>query len=142
MRCQIGIDEAGRGALIGPMVVAGIKVDADGLRLLEEMGVRDSKRLSPSVRERLYDEIVTVVDGHEERIYSARQVDANSLTTLELRGIVSILNAFGPLETGKVVIDCIGKRSSATLLTGAEGSGDDTSYCYQAKRIQAFQLHW
>lgn len=108
-RFQIGIDEAGRGALIGPLVVAGIRVDESSLRLLSEMGVRDSKRLSPAARERLYSEIVAVVEEHEERIYPAWQVDTNSLTTLELNGIVSILNTLGPVEEGKIVIDCIGK---------------------------------
>ncbi len=50
-----GIDEAGRGPVIGPMVVAAACASDD--RKLVEMGVRDSKKLSPLQRERLAPQI-------------------------------------------------------------------------------------
>ncbi len=50
-----GIDEAGRGPVLGPMVIAGIKVNDDGD--LIELGVKDSKRLSASRREDLEQKI-------------------------------------------------------------------------------------
>jgi len=46
---QAGIDEAGRGPVLGPLVVAGVAVSDPAL--LAEMGCRDSKRLSPTKRE-------------------------------------------------------------------------------------------
>lgn len=46
-----GVDEAGRGPVIGPLVVAGISVDSD--EPLKKLGVRDSKKLSPIRREEL-----------------------------------------------------------------------------------------
>jgi ribonuclease HII len=55
-----GLDEAGRGCLLGPLVIAGVSVTASGARKFREMGVRDSKKLSPSRREALYPEIVRV----------------------------------------------------------------------------------
>ena len=55
-----GLDEAGRGCLLGPLVVAGVSVTAAGARKFKEMGVRDSKKLSPSRREALYPEILRV----------------------------------------------------------------------------------
>ena len=45
---QAGIDEAGRGPVLGPLVVAGVAVHDP--TLLIEMGCRDSKRLSPTKR--------------------------------------------------------------------------------------------
>ncbi len=51
-----GIDEAGRGPVIGPMVVAGVLVEDN--HLLEKIGVKDSKKLTPMKREGLYKEIV------------------------------------------------------------------------------------
>lgn len=53
--CECGIDEAGRGPVIGPLVISMVCGSASGLK---ELGVRDSKMLSPSQRTRLYDLIV------------------------------------------------------------------------------------
>lgn len=55
-----GIDEAGRGCVVGPLVVAGVSADADGIEELKEIGVRDSKKLTPGRREALYPEILKV----------------------------------------------------------------------------------
>ena len=60
IRLQGGLDEAGRGCLLGPLVVAGVSVTQAGARKLKEIGVRDSKKLSPSQREALYPEILKV----------------------------------------------------------------------------------
>jgi ribonuclease HII len=48
-RSIIGIDEVGRGALAGPVTVAAVLLDPDGL----PAGARDSKRLSPARREQV-----------------------------------------------------------------------------------------
>jgi len=48
-----GIDEAGRGALLGPLVVAGVVVDEEGEKALRKIGVKDSKKLTPKKREEL-----------------------------------------------------------------------------------------
>jgi len=48
-----GIDEAGRGALLGPLVVAGVVVDNEGEKKLRKIGVKDSKKLTPKRREEL-----------------------------------------------------------------------------------------
>ncbi len=48
-----GIDEAGRGPVIGPMVVAGVWANEDEEKLLKEMNVRDSKKHTIKRREEL-----------------------------------------------------------------------------------------
>ena len=55
-----GLDEAGRGCLLGPLVVAGVSVTQGGARMLREIGVKDSKKLSQSQREALYPKILRV----------------------------------------------------------------------------------
>ena len=55
-----GIDEAGRGPLIGPMVMAGVIVDEEGAESLKSLGVKDSKLLSHRKRVALYKRIVSV----------------------------------------------------------------------------------
>ncbi len=108
-RIEVGLDEAGRGAVIGPLVVAGIKADDRAVCLLRKLGVKDSKKLSPSRREELYGDIIEIVQGHEEQIYSAVEIDENSLTVLELEAISRIIEVFGIRPGGKIVLDCIGK---------------------------------
>ena len=56
----MGIDEAGRGAMLGPLVVAGIVVDEQGEKELRRMGVKDSKKLTPKRREELAPKIEAV----------------------------------------------------------------------------------
>jgi len=53
----IGIDEAGRGPVIGPMIIAGILADRKQLDALKKLGVKDSKMLSPARREYLFEKI-------------------------------------------------------------------------------------
>ncbi|MGC8995764.1 MAG: ribonuclease HII [Thermoplasmata archaeon] len=59
---ECGIDEAGRGPVIGPLVICGVCGDPD---LLKEIGVKDSKKLSPKRREYLYDEILKIVKSYK-----------------------------------------------------------------------------
>lgn len=53
----IGIDEAGRGCIIGPMVICAAAINPLDEYKLKEMGVKDSKKLSPSQRENLYGKV-------------------------------------------------------------------------------------
>jgi ribonuclease HII len=50
----VGIDEAGRGSFLGPLVVGGFAVEPGRVEELRGIGVRDSKELTPAVRERVY----------------------------------------------------------------------------------------
>ncbi len=57
-RVVAGLDEAGRGAWVGPVVAAAVILPPEPERVLDALaGVDDSKRLSPAARERLYDRI-------------------------------------------------------------------------------------
>ncbi len=53
----VGIDEAGKGPVIGPMVVCGVLCDESDLPKLEKLGVKDSKKLKPERRKELAEEI-------------------------------------------------------------------------------------
>lgn len=68
-----GIDEAGRGPVIGPMVVAGVSVNDDGK--LMELGVKDSKKLSPSTREELEGKIKECTE-FTIRLVTAEDIDS------------------------------------------------------------------
>ena len=46
-----GIDDAGRGPMLGPLVIAGISIDKKNIKKLSKLGVKDSKKLTPKLRE-------------------------------------------------------------------------------------------
>lgn len=69
---MIGIDEAGRGPVLGPLVVAALQVKSE--QCLEELGVRDSKKLKPKRREKLYQELKACSEFSIESV-SAKEID-------------------------------------------------------------------
>ena len=65
-----GVDDAGRGSLVGPLVIAGVSLKKSKIRKLSKMGIRDSKKLTPAAREKLYKKIVEFADSYYvARIY-------------------------------------------------------------------------
>jgi ribonuclease HII len=74
-----GVDEAGRGSMIGPLVVAGIAIEKSKIKALGELGVRDSKKLTPLARERLYKKITRLVDDYDVSKSSPAQIDSHVL---------------------------------------------------------------
>lgn len=56
-RTVLGVDEAGRGPVLGPLIVGGFAMDEDRLESLQELGVRDSKELASNLREEIYEQL-------------------------------------------------------------------------------------
>jgi ribonuclease HII len=75
MTLYCGIDEAGRGPVIGPMVMAAVVLDEAGRKRLKELNVRDSKKIAESRRETLEDEIKAVAIEWEIKELSPAQID-------------------------------------------------------------------
>src|SRR3989338_8890069 len=104
-----GIDEAGRGPLIGPMVMAGVLVDEEGSESLKGLGVKDSKLLSQKRRVALYKRIISVVKKYKIVVIEPKEIDAAlesddlNLNWLEAHKSAKIINELKP---GKVTIDC------------------------------------
>jgi len=59
-----GVDDAGRGSVLGPLVIAGIVIKQTKINQLKKQGIRDSKKLTPLARERLYKKIINIVDDY------------------------------------------------------------------------------
>ena len=70
-----GVDEAGRGPVIGPLVVCGVVFQKEELEELLELGVKESKALTPHKRENLSEEIINLSNGHEYFIIEPRTID-------------------------------------------------------------------
>ena len=75
MTSSCGIDEAGRGPVIGPMVMAAVVLDDAGKKKLKELNVRDSKKIAPSRREFLEEEIKAVAVEWSVKELSPAQID-------------------------------------------------------------------
>ncbi|MCW3996247.1 MAG: ribonuclease HII [Candidatus Bathyarchaeota archaeon] len=99
-----GVDEAGRGCVIGPLVVAGICVKSEVLPLLVELGVKDSKLLTAKKREALYPEILKLTQSHhiikvppsqiDKVVHSARRL--HRLNRLEAQTMAQVIEALKP----------------------------------------------
>lgn len=104
-----GIDEAGRGPVIGPMVVAGISIKENEIYKLKNLDVKDSKLLTIKKREFLFEKIKEIVDKYEIIIVSPKQIDyALNSSTLNLNKLetITIAKIINNLKSNKIIIDC------------------------------------
>ena len=92
-----GVDEAGKGPVMGPMVVAAVSVE--NAKLIESVGFRDSKLLTPQKREELFDFIkekykyaVEVI--HPEKIDEYRR--KNQLNLLNRKAFEKVIIKLNP----------------------------------------------
>lgn len=96
-----GVDEAGRGAVIGPLVIAGVSVMEKDVPKLRRIGVRDSKELTPAQRERLAskieeiarDIVIMKVGPCKIDSYSRQGVNLNRVEAMKMCSIIDCLNA-------------------------------------------------
>lgn len=92
-----GIDEAGRGAIIGPLVIACVSIDKEKEEELKSIGVKDSKQLTREKREEIYKEIekiakdIVVVRIQACKIDSYREYGIN-LDEIEAMKIAQLIN--------------------------------------------------
>jgi ribonuclease HII len=101
-----GVDEAGRGCVLGPLAVAGVSVDSARLEELASLGVKDSKLLSPGQRDSLYAEIMRVCSGVEVSRIPPRMIDRyvsrgkkyRRLNYLEAIHMARVIDALGVEE--------------------------------------------
>ena len=103
-----GIDEAGRGPVIGPMVIVGVLLSSEKLQFLEDLGVRDSKLLSPKKREELYSKIIGVLDDYKVIVVTPEEIDNRfsknlTMNSLELEKFAEIIIHLSP---DIVYVDC------------------------------------
>lgn len=94
----LGIDEAGRGPVVGPMVIAAVLMEGKDEKYLRSLGVRDSKLVEPEKREGLAPIIrKTAKEVHYVAI-SALEIDDKrkvmSLNELEAVKIAELIEAF------------------------------------------------
>jgi ribonuclease HII len=115
MTLILGIDDAGRGPLIGPMILAGVLVDKNQEAKLKRMNIRDSKivahperiKLAKLIKENSYSHYIAKT--FPEEIDNSLNSGTN-LNTLEAKKTAEIINSINipkyQKENIKVVVDC------------------------------------
>ncbi|MFH1802928.1 MAG: ribonuclease HII [archaeon] len=116
MTLILGIDDAGRGPLIGPMILAGVLIDKDQERKLKSKNIRDSKdilhpervKLSSFIKENSYSHHITKTFPIE--IDRTLESEGTNLNTLEAQKAALIINTINiqkyQKEKIKVIVDC------------------------------------
>jgi ribonuclease HII len=98
-RLVAGTDEAGRGSLAGPLVVAGVLLDYGCLRdhKVRPLGLlNDSKQCTAEQREELFRGVLGCAERIEVRVIPQGEIDRNGLHKSNLRAMRSILQSLSP----------------------------------------------
>ncbi|MBR9677870.1 MAG: ribonuclease HII [Nanoarchaeota archaeon] len=100
----LGIDEAGRGPVIGPLIMGGVLIHEEKRELLREIGVKDSKQLLQEKRVELAEQIIKNSLSHELIEVSAEEINESmnrgiNLTELEIQKMAEIINKSKPDKT-------------------------------------------
>jgi ribonuclease HII len=115
----LGIDDSGRGPIIGPMVLAGCLINEEMNKEFREDGVKDSKQLSAKRRESLAKIIMKKAKGYEVVQASPDEIEAKmnshiNLNTIEAMKAAEIINKLNDgKEQIRVIMDCPSPNCSA-----------------------------
>ena len=104
----LGIDEAGRGSVLGPMVIAGVVVPEKMDKILVRMGVKDSKRLTANRRTILSRKLKKMFE-YEIVVISAREIDDLRASGVNLNEIEknAMENIILKLKPEKAIVDAV-----------------------------------
>ncbi|MEM4245951.1 MAG: ribonuclease HII [Candidatus Bathyarchaeia archaeon] len=127
-----GVDDAGRGPVLGPLVICGLLLASSKQSALQRLNVRDSKVLSPRTRETLYGKIIELADAYViEQIepetidqYVNRRRKFQGLNLLEAEVMAKILVELKPdvayIDASDVDEERFGRWVSQMLPAGIE----------------------
>jgi len=127
-----GVDEAGRGPLAGPVVVAAVILDKQ--KPID--GLDDSKKLSPKKREKLYDEIVEKAVGYAIVEVSPQEIDEINILQATLKGMSLAVRQLSP-QPEFVLIDGNKVPDDLREIARAVVGGDRLHKCVSAASILA-----
>jgi ribonuclease HII len=117
--------------MIGPLVVAGVSIKQSKLKILSQLGVRDSKKLTPKARENLYKKITSLADDYVVSKVAPKQVDLfvakHQLNHLEASHMAKIIKKLRPSVSYVDACDVNAARFGEKIMTLAN-TGKIKSY--------------
>ena len=119
-----GIDEAGRGPLAGPVVVAGVIMPQDSM--IE--GVNDSKKVSEKKREKLYDAILEKALSYSVAIIGQDVIDEINILNATKQGVTKVVEEL-EIKPDLILVDALTHIDTKGIPYDAIIKGD--AKCYQ-----------
>ena len=118
----MGLDEAGRGCIIGDLVVGAFWMSESKMQVLKDTGATDSKKLSAKKRNTILEQLPPI--GQQQRIHiTPKQIDAGNLNQLEEAAFVKLIAGVCPdiiyidAPTHPSGIPAVEKRLKQALIT-------------------------
>ncbi|MCK5476486.1 MAG: ribonuclease HII [Candidatus Aenigmarchaeota archaeon] len=111
----LGIDEAGRGCVIGPLVMCGYQIDENNNEFIQiESRLKDSKQLSKTKREELYSVLTKLTESKAIMgIVEVEEIDRKmaeiSLNDIEEKCALDIISSS---EAKEIYIDCFSTKKN------------------------------
>ena len=127
-----GIDEAGRGPLAGPVVVACCIMPADSM--IE--GVNDSKKVSEKKRELLYDKIIEEAISYSVAIISEKEIDEINILNATKKGLTTTISELS-VKPELILVDALDKIDTLGIPYKPIIKGDANVYSIAAASIIA-----
>lgn len=122
----LGIDEAGRGSVLGPLVIAGVIIPEKMEKVLERMGVKDSKRLAPHRRtilsrklKKMFEYEVIMISALEIDQMRADGINLNDIEKNAMRDLIIKLNP------EKAIVDAVDVKAERFQNNLCESTGVD-----------------
>ena len=127
-----GIDEAGRGPLAGPVVVAAVIMPRDSM--IE--GVNDSKKVSEKRREELYEKITKEAISYGVGIINQKEIDDINILNATKKGLTMAVSQLEP-KPKIIIVDALTKINTLGIPYKSIIKGDAKCYSIAAASIIA-----
>ena len=127
-----GIDEAGRGPLAGPVVIAGVIMPEDSM--IE--GVNDSKKISEKKREKLYDLIIEEAISYSVAIIGQDVIDEINILNATKSGVTKVIDEL-EIKPDLIIVDALEKINTRQIPYESIIKGDAKCYSIAAASILA-----
>lgn len=127
-----GIDEAGRGPLAGPVVVASVIMKPDSF--IE--GVNDSKKVSEKKREKLYEQIIEEAVSYSVGIIDQNEIDEINILNATKKGLTESIKGL-KVKPERIIVDALDKIETCGIPYMPIVKGDAKCYSIAAASIIA-----
>lgn len=127
-----GIDEAGRGPLAGPVVVASVIMPRDSMI----DGVNDSKKVSEKKREKLYEQIIEEAISYGVGIIDQKEIDEINILNATKKGLTTSLKELN-VKPDVILVDALNKIDTLGIPYRSIIKGDAKAYSISAASIIA-----